>query len=498
MEAAVRIGSESIPRDNEAALRQYGIYTQRPVQAGFFMVRLRIPGGDLTPNQLRIIAGLANTHGRGLADITVRQNIQLHWVRFESLPEIVSELQPCGLSTVESSGGPVRNLLNCPASGVDRAELYDTTHLVREVADYFAGSNDFAGLPRKLKISITGCALRCTYPEVNDIGIFAVEDRDGGGVSFRVRAGGGLSTAPRFSKDLGILADPEEVVGLCGAIAAVFRDEAGTGERSRTRVHFKVDDVPRFRDQVERRLCRRLRRAAEPDAPAVAERDRSHLGINAQRQKGLYYIGISLVGGRTSGDELNRLASLVEEYGGGRVRTTNTQNIMLLDVPERNLGALTRELDSFGFDYQPKWSRKAIIACTGIQFCKLALTETKERAVELTNYLAREVDLEDPIRISMTGCPNACGQHHICDVGLEGSVATVGGVKQETFQVLLGGGVGEQEAFGRRIGARIPADQLAPRLARLLWRYKERRQDGENFQSFCLRHSDESLVDYLQ
>src|SRR5262249_34399337 len=238
-----------------------------------------------------------------------------------------------------------------------------------------------------------------------------------------------------------------EVVGLSGAIAAVFRDEAGTGERSRTRVHFKVDDVPRFRDQVERRFGRRIRRAPEPDAPAVAERDRSHLGINAQRQKGLYYIGISLVGGRTSGDELNRLASLAEEYGGGRVRTTNTQNIMLLDVPERNLGALTRELDSFGFDYQPKWSRKAIIACTGIQFCKLALTETKERAVELTNYLAREVDLEDPIRISMTGCPNACGQHHICDVGLEGSVATVGGVKQETFQVLLGGGVGEREAF---------------------------------------------------
>jgi sulfite reductase beta subunit-like hemoprotein len=229
----------------------------------------------------------------------------------------------------------------------------------------------------------------------------------------------------------------------------------------------------------------------------VTERDRSHLGINPQRQKGLYYIGIALVGGRTSGDELNLLGSIAQEYPGLRVRTTNTQNIMLLNVPEVNLTAVTRELEEAGFDCRPNWARKGVIACTGIQFCKLAVAETKNRAVELTDYLAKEVELEEPIRISMTGCPNACGQHHICDIGLEGSVTSIDGIKHESFQVFLGGGVGSREAFGRRIGVRIPSGELAESIARLLTWYKNTRDDGETFQDFCLRHSDASLTQYL-
>jgi sulfite reductase beta subunit-like hemoprotein len=499
MESAAGIPFDSIARDDEASLRRYGIYTQRPAADGFFMVRLRIPGGDLTPDQLRVVADLANVHGRGLADITVRQNIQLHWVRFESLPEIMATLEACGLSTIESSGAPVRNLLNCPVSGVDEDELYDTSQLIRQVNDYFAAGTNLDGMPRKLKISITGCALRCTYPEVNDIGIFAVRDLEDGGVSFRVRIGGGLSTAPRFSRDLGILARPGDVVELCGAIAAVFRDRAMSENEDRTRVHFRVgeDEIPRFRELVEARLGHELRRASEPDAPVVTERDRSHLGINPQRQKGLHYIGIALVGGRTSGDELNLLASIAQEHRGVRVRTTNTQNIMLLNVPEANVAAVTSELKQAGFDYRPGWARKGIIACTGIQFCKLAVAETKNRAVELTDYLAKEVKLEEPIRISMTGCPNACGQHHICDIGLEGSVTSIDGIKRESFQVFLGGGVGSREAFGRRIGVRIPADELAESLARLLTRYRQGRRAEESFQQFCLRHSDDSLTQYL-
>jgi sulfite reductase beta subunit-like hemoprotein len=499
MEPATRTPFESITRDDEPSLRGYGVYTQRPAADGFFMDRLRITGGDLTPDQLRAVADLANVHGRGLADITVRQNIQLHWVRFESLPEIMTTLESCGLATIESSGAPVRNLLNCPVSGVDEAELYDTSLLIRQVNDYFAAVTNLDGIPRKLKISITGCALRCTYPEVNDIGIFAVRDLEDGGVLFRARVGGGLSAAPRFSRDLGILAQHGDVVELCGAIAAVFRDRAMRENEDRTRVHFRIgdDEIPRFRELVEARLGRKLRRASEPDAPAVAERDRSHLGINPQRQKGLHYIGIALVGGRTSGDELNLLASIAQEHRGMRVRTTNSQNIMLLNVPEANLAAVTSELEEAGFDYRPAWARKGIIACTGIQFCKLAVAETKNRAVELTDYLAKEVKLEEPIRISMTGCPNACGQHHICDIGLEGSVTSIDGIKRESFQVFLGGGVGSREAFGRRIGVRIPADELAESLARLLTWYRDTRGEGETFQEFCLRHNDACLVRHL-
>jgi sulfite reductase beta subunit-like hemoprotein len=492
-----KLGPEAISPDDEPLFRWHGIYTQRPIEDGFFMVRIRIPGGDLTPAQLYTIADLSTEHGRGLADITVRQNIQLHWVRIESLPDILDRLRGVGLSTTEACGDCVRNIINCPVSGVDRRELYDTTGLIRQVNDFFVGNRDFSNLPRKFKIAITGCSVRCVYPEINDIGLFAV--RDGDRLWFRARVGGGLSTTPRFSKDLGLLIEPDEVAELCAAVAAVFRDEGNRDNRKRARLKFLVEkwEVPRFRDEVEARLGRRLRRADEPEADPVTERDRSHLGINPQRDDGFYYAGISILGGRTSAAELRRLAGLAEEFGSGRIRTTNTQNIILLDIPETNLGGLRRELELSRLNYEPTWSRKAIIACTGVQFCKLALAETKNRAAQLNNYLEGAVAMDDPVRISVTGCPNSCGQHHICDVGLEGSLTTIDGVKRETFQVFLGGGVGAHESFGRRVGVRIPSDELAKRLALLFARYKEDRSGGETFQEFCLRHSNEELAEFL-
>jgi precorrin-3B synthase len=491
-------GATALQPDDEMLLRWYGIYTQRPAEDGYYMVRMRIPGGDLTPTALTTIADLADEYGQGLADITVRQNVQLHWVRFVNLPDILDRLSAVGLSTTEACGDCVRNILNCPASGVDHRELYDTTSLVNEVNEFFINNREFSNLPRKFKIAISGCAVRCVYPEINDIGLFAVRDPRGG-VAFRARIGGGLSTAPRFSKDLGVLVQPDEVVPLCAAIAAVFRDEGNRTNRKKARLKFLVEawQIPRFRAEVEARLGRVLRRAPEPEAEPVTERDRSHLGIHAQRDPGLSYVGISIAGGRTSGAKLRQLASLAGEYGSGRIRTTNTQSILLLDIPEANLARLRAELDLGGFVYEPSWARKAVIACTGIQFCKLAVAETKSRATELIEYLEQAVDLDDPIRISVTGCPNSCGQHHICDIGLEGAVTTVDGVKREAFQVFLGGGVGTHESFGRRIGVRIASEKLAESLVRLLRQYKVWRVGGETFQAFCHRHTNEELAAYL-
>jgi sulfite reductase beta subunit-like hemoprotein len=491
------IDFETVSRKDEARLRRCGIYTQRPASDGFFMVRIRIPGGELTQVQLRAIAELSSEHGRGLADVTVRQNVQLHWVRIESLPEIFNRLREVGLSTAESGGDSIRNIINCPVSGVDRDELYDTTHLIKQATDFFAGNPAFSDLPRKFKIAITGCALRCVYPEVNDIGIFAVQDK-AHGVAFRARVGGGLSITPRFSKDLGVLVNPDEVVELCGAIASVFRDEVNLESRKRTRLNFLVEqrEVSRFREEVEARLGRKLRRATEAEAPPVTERDRSHLGIHREHRDGLY-VGLSIVGGRTSASQLKQLADLAEQYGSGRIRTTNTQNIIVLDIPEPKLEALRADLDWFGFDYQPSWSKRGVLACTGVQFCKLALTETKNQAAELSAYLESTVHLDDPIRISVTGCPNSCGQHRICDVGLEGSLTTIDGVKRESFEVFLGGGVGAGETISRRIGLRIPSDELPERLARLFTCFKEHRFEGETFQQFCQRHGDEELIEML-
>jgi sulfite reductase beta subunit-like hemoprotein len=220
-----------------------------------------------------------------------------------------------------------------------------------------------------------------------------------------------------------------------------------------------------------------------------------HLGIHRQRDEGLYYAGISVLGGRTTARELHRLADLAERYGSGRVRTTISQSALLLDVTEERVPALKRDLDRDGFQYRASWAHKGVIACTGTQFCKLAVSETKNRAAELVAYLERTVELDEPVRISVTGCPNSCGQHHICDIGLEGAVTTVDGVKQEAFQVFLGGGVGERETFGRRIGLRIASETLAESLARLLTRYKAERRAGEHVQAFCMRHTDEELVE---
>jgi sulfite reductase beta subunit-like hemoprotein len=292
--------------------------------------------------------------------------------------------------------------------------------------------------------------------------------------------------------------EPDEIVELCGAIASVFRDEGNRENRKKARLKFLVEqwEIPRFRDEVEKQLGYKLRPTTDVDAP-LAESDRSHVGIQPQREPGQFYAGLSMIGGRTSGSALRQLALLARELGSGRIRTTNTQNIILLDIPQSNVAELRRRLETTGFDLNPGWSRKGIIACTGIQFCKLALAETKNRAVDLATNLEATVQLEQAVRISVTGCPNSCGQHHICDVGLEGSITTIDGVKRETFQVFLGGGVGEHETFGRRIGVRVPAEELSESLAALFTRYKEDRIPSETFQGFCLRHSSEKLAGFM-
>ena len=488
------LGREAITPEDEALFRWYGIYTQRPAEDGYFMVRTRIPGGDLTPVQLRKLADLANRFGNGLADVTVRQNIQYHWVRVENLGVMLDELNSVGLSTTEACGDCVRNIINCPVSGAAHDELYDTTDLIGEVDRFFINNRDFSNLPRKFKIAITGCAARCTYPEINDIGLFAV--REEGEIYFRARVGGGLSTAPRFAKDLGVLVKPEESVELCAAIAQIFRDWGNRDNRKRARLKFLVEkwEIPRFRTEVENVLGRQLKSAAKPDAEFVRERDRTHSGVHQQRENGLYYVGLSLLGGRTSGDKLLRLADLAEQFGSGRIRTSNQQNIYLLDVPQANLPVLQNELNRLDFDFEPHWARRGMIACTGTEFCKLAVSETKNRAVELADLLEKSIKLDNPVRISVTGCPNSCGQHHVCDIGLEGSVTTIDGVKQETFQVFLGGGVGAKESFGRRTGARIPSEKLAGSLINLFNFYNDTRQPDENFQDFCLRFDHKILL----
>lgn len=495
--AVERLSPQQLNPEQESLLRRYGAYTQRPASDGFFMVRARIPRGELTSRQLRAVADAADELGRGLADITVRQNIQLHWIAGNALGRVFDRLSAAGLSTSEPGGGAVRNIVTCPVSGIDEDDLYDADEIVREVNDFFTDNSELGSLPRKLKITITGCAVRCVYPEVHDIGIFAVPDFERGGVAFRARVGGGLSTRPHFSQDLGILVPPGDVVEVCGGIALTLQDWEAEGHRGRVSYQVEAADVPRFRADLETRLRRRFRLAQDSQAQPIHERNRAHIGIHGQKEPGLYYIGLSILGGRTSGSSLRRLANLAEQYGSSRVRTTNAQNAILVDIPEWKLLSVCDELDAAGLEYEPGWSRKGLIACSGVQFCKLAQTETKKTAESLAHYLEDAVEMDQPLRISVTGCANACGQHHISDIGLEGCLTTVDGARREAFQVLLGGGVGEHETIGRRIGIQIPTERVGESLTRLLDRFRHSKGEGETFQEFCARHSDAELREYL-
>jgi sulfite reductase beta subunit-like hemoprotein len=395
-------------------------------------------------------------------------------------------------------GDTARNIVNCPVAGFDHDELYDTTSIIHDVTRLLSREPDYSGLPRKLKIAITGCALQCVYPEINDIGVFAVHGPDRDPV-FRVRVGGGLSDYPRFARDLGILVRPRDLVEVCAGIASAFRNRPHSLDDSHS-VCFTVADseVDEFRACVEKKIGWSLERSSEENPPRITQKDRSHVGIHRQHGSGLYYVGLSIAGGRTSSSHLKTLSRLAYQHGCRRFRTTNTQNIVLLDIPERNLGPLTGDLKLAGFDYEPGWANKGMLACTGIQFCKLALTETKNRAAELARELEQQLTIDEPIRISVTGCPNSCGQHRICDVGLEGSSTTVDGVKREAFQVFLGGGLGSTESFSRRVGSRIPADRLRQSLTALFERYHALRNEHESFQDFCRRQTDAALASFLE
>src|SRR5262249_16930845 len=275
-------------------------------------------------------------------------------------------LSRVGLSTAETCGDTARNIVNCPVSGVDHDELYDTTGIIRELSELLADNPDYRGLPRKLKITITGCSLLCVYPEINDIGVFAVRGADSDPV-FRVLVGGGLSASPRFAQDLGVIVPALDVVEVGAAIASVFRDRSHS-QHNTDGPYFTVpnSELHDFRRQVEIKIGRRLTLSEDRGpVPIKAHNDRSHLGIHRQHARELYYVGLSFVGGRTSSTELGELSRLASEYGSGRIRTTNTQNIILLDITRRNLASLTSELKRAGFDYQPAWATKGMLACTG-------------------------------------------------------------------------------------------------------------------------------------
>ena len=506
-----RKGRDSVPAHWSLYFRWWGIYTQGDGvgavggQGGegkstpYFMLRVALPNGLLRSNQLRVIADLAERHARGVADITVRQNIQLHWLTIESLPEVIEALNAAGLTTKGACGDTVRNVTGCPVAGVAADELYDASPLVLEAAAAVRGRTEFYDLPRKFKICITGCPVWCSYPEINDIGLTAVERTVRGKreVGFSVRVGGGLSTEPFFSARLNAFIRTEQVVAVTRTTTEIFRDAAVLREhRKRARMKYLFMHFgwtpERFLGEINRRLGFELEPGADDNPPADILRD--HVGIYPQKQEGLCYVGASVLRGRITPEQMRAAADLAERFAGGELRTTNMQNLIIVNVPRANTDRLARELGAVGLPISgsPFW--RGAVACTGTEYCKLAITETKA----FTRWLVDELEERMPgfdqqIKLNVTGCTNSCGQHWIADIGLEGKKLKIGKETVDAYYFSLGGAVGAHERIARPVGYRCAAKDVPDAIARLLNQYQVNRLAGENLRAYFARFSETEL-----
>ena len=502
------------PADLRGRFRWWGLYTQRKagidggrtavlepheLEDEYFMLRVRIDGGQLSLDQLRTIADISHRYARDTADITDRQNIQLHWIRVEDMPEIWRRLESVGLQTTEACGDCPRIVLGSPVAGVAETEKVDSTPAIDEIVRRYVGNPDFSNLPRKFKTSISWLA--DTPYEVNDISFLGVEHPDYG-PGFDLWVGGGLSTNPMLAKRLGVWVPLDEVPDVWAGVVSIFRDYGYRRLRHRARLKFLVADwgVEKFREVLEKEYLGRS--LVDGPSPELPEKPIDHIGVHPQ-QDGRDYVGAAPVVGRVSGSQLLALADVVAEHGSERVRLTPYQKLLVLDVAPERTDALVDALRGIGLEARPSVWRRGTMACTGLEYCKLAIVETKARGAELVARLEERLagaDLgESGLSIHINGCPNACARTQTADIGLKGQlVVGPDGRQVEGFQVHLGGGLGmaqgQTAGFGRKLrGLKTTAEELPEYVERLARRYLDGRYAGESFANWVVRVDEEEL-----
>jgi sulfite reductase (ferredoxin) len=511
-----REGFGSIPSEWIGTyFRWWGVYTQgdgagvtggqggvgRALQR--FMVRIRIPNGIMTSDQLRAVADLTRQHANGIADLTVRQNIQLHWVTIESLPEVLDGLWQVGLNTTGACGDVVRNITGCPVAGVDADEIVDASPLVLAASRLLAGNAEFYNLPRKFKISIAGCRQWCSYPEINDIGLTAITRLVAGKpeLGFSLRVAGGLSAEPYLGARLNAFVRWNEVLPVIKGVVELFRDSDVLREhRERARLKFLflrhgwTGDG--FLAELQDRIGFRLDPAVEEHAPDDVYRD--HVGIHAQKQAGLSTVGAVALRGRITADQMHSAADLAERFATGELRATNMQNLLVVNVPTINAESLAKELDDIGLRVGGSAFARGTIACSGTEFCKIAITETKSFSRWLVEELEERLPgFDQHLKLHVTGCPNSCGQHWIADVGLEGKKIKVHDRFVDAYYFCVGGALGLHQGTARPVGYRCAATDVPDALERLLGQYLAQREPGENLRRFFARHSNDEIRGFL-
>jgi sulfite reductase (ferredoxin) len=495
--------------------RWWGVYTQGDgagVIGGangegkavpYLMLRIRLGNGFITSHQLRIIADLSEKYARGTADITVRQNIQLHWVRVEDLPDVLAALFDARLTSMGTCGDVTRNLTGCPLAGLDANEAVDASPLLFEAAEILKGNPEFYNLPRKYKVSISGCRDWCCYPEINDLAFTpAIAERDGKReIGFSVRVGGGLSADPHLAVRLNAFVRWQQVLPVVQAVSEIFRDAAVLREhRERARLKFLFLQhgwtEETFLLELQRRLGYNLQPAVPEEVPSDVFRD--HVGVHAQKQAGLFYVGAAVLRGRITPAQMRVAAGLADRFGSGELRTTNAQNLVIVNIAREHIHEVLSELEAASLPVRASSFWRGTVACTGTEFCKLAITETKA----FTRWLVEELEerlpeFDQQLKLNVTGCPNSCGQHRIADIGLEGKKLKINGCLQDAYYFCLGGAVGGHAGFGRPVGFRCSAAEAPDAIERLLRRYMFHREGGENLRQFFARHTDTELRTFL-
>ena len=500
-----------LPEWAEFYFKWWGVYTQGDgagVTGGvggvgkateYFMMRIGLPNGLLTAKQLHTIADITAKYARGVADITTRQNIQLHWLTIESLPEVVEALTAIGLSPKGACGDVVRNVTGCPLAGMDGHEVLDASPLAVEVAELLTANPEFYNLPRKFKISVTGCPIWCSYPEINDVGLTALKRVKNGKeeIGYSLRVGGGLSAEPHLAVRLNAFVPQDKALAAVKAVCEIFREQDELREsRTHARMKYLFMKHGWTAESMLAAIEEKLGYAFDPaeEGPVAEDVYRDHVGVQRQRQEGLSYVGITVLNGRLNPEQMHALATLSETYGDGHLRATIGQNIVLVNIPNAKTQEVVEKIVALGLQVEPTVFYRGAVACTGTEFCKLAIAETKGFAKWLVGEMEERLpEFDQQLRLHVTGCTNSCGQSWIADIGLEGKKLKKDGKMVDAFYFCVGGAVGEYAGIARQIGYRAAAEDCPEAIERLLRGYLKGRGEGENLRAYFRRTSDEDL-----
>jgi len=487
--ALIAAGYERMPEEDIVRLQWWGLYHDKP-KIGTFMLRVKIPSGILEPAKLRAIGEVANRYGRGDAELTTRQCVQLHWLELSALPDVFAHLEAAGITSAGGCGDTVRNITGCPVSGLAADELFDSTPVVESATAEFYGNPAWANLPRKHKYSIASCADRCNAPEINCVSLVGVlhDGREG----YAIQVGGGLASVPRIARDLGVFVPTDESNEILGAVTTVWSEDLKYRmSRVKARLKFMVDDigVEGMLERVEAKLGRTLERF---ELPPVDVQPSAHIGVHVQKQDGLSYIGVPVQLGLATGDQLIAVADLVESFGGD-IRLTRQQNLIVTGVSD--VADTLGQLDALGLPLETNEIWANSIACTGEPHCNFSVGETKDRLRDLVDHLETTFGEEvAELRLHLDGCPHACAQHWVGDLGFQ---ATTGkdsdGNRISAYDIFTRGSLGPVPQIGGSLFRRVPSDLLEGAVEGLVRGWLSRRADGETFTAFQRRLSDDEL-----